>query len=714
MRWNVSPQRPTKLHEYEHTLYTTWDLSHQALLREEGPLGAAAARLLTLLAFFDHQAFWHKVLSAGLTRNSPKWLQDLLANDGDFGIVMGLLTEYCFVNGHDTMQSWSMHSCVHDWTLAILNANIDSGLYWYAFECTSALTGGQKRPCLELAQFTPLVAHACRLVAPRLFHENLMSYIPQSHVTSAKRLTILLQKHDQCGKATQIWDQVLEACGKRLDTNSAAFRLLLHHQAQLYYEQGLISQAEEICVRNLPVFEQSWSVDHDHTLDVVNLLIGIYVAQERLAEAQEMASRALIAKLNKYGYDCTDTLVAFSNLAALHERQGRYDEAENVFLRILPKQDLLLGAGHPDTIATLERLGVVYMRQERWAEYEQILLRLLAIKEKTFAADRRSTLETISLLGQRYCRRDQMERAASTFLKVMNGRSQLLDSDHPSTIQAVCHLGMLYHDLKQYDRAEGFFRQILEWRRLNLRERHPATLSCLAFLGDSLYCQKGKLQEAEQVYAEALEGYTAENGPDHSSTQTATECLGYTYLRLEKLMDAEALFARLTPTPLRIANRAITLKDLQKLPELIELAITWAITNNTVFECLCRTLLRCSEEQLAHAAFTYQIAFHGKVSPAICDGCDCSISSTKGRAICRQCADTDVCAECFVKLNAGELPQLPDCASHSFLELDFAAMKEEAGSVTEAQLVSWLRGLSISHGGKGAESDVQIPTTDAP
>lgn len=28
--------------------------------------------------------------------------------------------------------------CVHDWTLAVLNKDIDSQQYWYAFDCVAA------------------------------------------------------------------------------------------------------------------------------------------------------------------------------------------------------------------------------------------------------------------------------------------------------------------------------------------------------------------------------------------------------------------------------------------------------------------------------------------------------------------------------------------------------------------------------------------------
>ncbi|KAK5399989.1 hypothetical protein LTR06_011355 [Exophiala xenobiotica] len=54
-RWNIDPRRPLQLQEYrDRTLFTTWDLSYTRLESED----VDAAKLLRLLAYFDHQRIW--------------------------------------------------------------------------------------------------------------------------------------------------------------------------------------------------------------------------------------------------------------------------------------------------------------------------------------------------------------------------------------------------------------------------------------------------------------------------------------------------------------------------------------------------------------------------------------------------------------------------------------------------------------------------------
>lgn len=132
--WNVNPHRLEQLQDYqERTLYTTWNLTYRRLQHDD----AEAAQVLQLMAYFDHQAVWYQLLRGGLSSDLPEGLQASLGDQMRFESVMATLVEYCLVDVQHASQSYSMHSCVHDWTLGELNAAIRPELYWYAFDCVS-------------------------------------------------------------------------------------------------------------------------------------------------------------------------------------------------------------------------------------------------------------------------------------------------------------------------------------------------------------------------------------------------------------------------------------------------------------------------------------------------------------------------------------------------------------------------------------------------
>jgi hypothetical protein len=60
-----------------------------------------------------------------LADSSPQWLREVLTDDLIFDRVLRNLTGYLFLDIQPMSGFWSMHDCVHDWTLAALNNTIN-------------------------------------------------------------------------------------------------------------------------------------------------------------------------------------------------------------------------------------------------------------------------------------------------------------------------------------------------------------------------------------------------------------------------------------------------------------------------------------------------------------------------------------------------------------------------------------------------------------
>lgn len=124
-RLDVDPRRPLQLQEHaDRTLYTRWNLTHHRL-ESDSP---RAAQVLKLLACFDNQMTSFDLLHAGLNATSPDWLKEVAGHRIDFENVMGILVDYCLIEVQPTTKSYSMHACIHDWTL--LELNRITSKYW--------------------------------------------------------------------------------------------------------------------------------------------------------------------------------------------------------------------------------------------------------------------------------------------------------------------------------------------------------------------------------------------------------------------------------------------------------------------------------------------------------------------------------------------------------------------------------------------------------
>ena len=112
----------------DQTLYSTWNLSLQQV-RSQDP---EAAELLRLMAFLDNQDLWYELFQAGAEDRALWWLE-VVKSKARFNRAMSKLHDYSLVEIR--AGSYSLHACVHDWTLECLNRDLDNEIYQIAVHC---------------------------------------------------------------------------------------------------------------------------------------------------------------------------------------------------------------------------------------------------------------------------------------------------------------------------------------------------------------------------------------------------------------------------------------------------------------------------------------------------------------------------------------------------------------------------------------------------
>jgi len=156
------------------------------------------------------------------------------------------LTEDCST---PVQSSWySLHTCVHDWTLKSLNREFDHGLYSLAANCIA---------------------------------RNVMFDTDAEYWVVNRRLIqhVIRLEYEQTRRSVH-WN-----CVKVED---------MYNIAYLNNTVGRMAEAEKMYQRALDVYEKAWGrPDHTSTLDTVNNLALLYSKQGRMAEAEKMYQRAL-------------------------------------------------------------------------------------------------------------------------------------------------------------------------------------------------------------------------------------------------------------------------------------------------------------------------------------------------------------------------------------------------------------------------------------
>src|SRR5215469_8011752 len=132
----TSPQ----LNSYEdRSLYTTWQLSLQRIEQQN----SLSAKLLKLWAYFDRQDVWFELLRHGSSADDG-WIQKLTEDELSFTEAVRVLSNYGLVDPDLSLRNlhgsggYSMHSCVHSWTVFVLNKEWDERLARLALTCIAS------------------------------------------------------------------------------------------------------------------------------------------------------------------------------------------------------------------------------------------------------------------------------------------------------------------------------------------------------------------------------------------------------------------------------------------------------------------------------------------------------------------------------------------------------------------------------------------------
>jgi tetratricopeptide (TPR) repeat protein len=248
--WAKLQESSPGLTSYEdRTLCSTWQLSLNNIKQRNG----LSAKLLCLWAYFDNQDLWFELLRHSDSED-PDWIQELAKDELSFHSAARVLTDHGLaevdMSSQELVESrgYSIHGCVHSWTIHVLNQewNYD------------------------------LARAAVKLVA---------SHIPkQDAVQPRLKQQRLLQHAARCSYIV---------LNDLATDEGMALAWAYHNFGRFYADQGKLAEAEEMLQRALQGREKALGAEHTSTLTTVNCLGNLYIDQGKFTEAEEMLQRAL-------------------------------------------------------------------------------------------------------------------------------------------------------------------------------------------------------------------------------------------------------------------------------------------------------------------------------------------------------------------------------------------------------------------------------------
>jgi tetratricopeptide (TPR) repeat protein len=288
--WAKLQKTSPVLSSYEdRTLYSTWQISFEHVERRN----VLSAQLLRLWAYFDNQDLWFELLQHSDSED-PHWIQELVEDELSFHGAMRILSDHGLVKVYKSSQEllesqgYSIHRCVHSWTVHVLNQEWNYDLARIALNSIALHVPGEQanRPWLTQRRLLQHAARCSYTVLNNLVRDNSMEW-------AYHKLGLLYASQGKLAEAEQMYHWALQEKERVLGVEHTLTLDTVHNLGNLYLNQGKLNKAEQMYLRALEGYEKALSIEHTSTLDTINNLGVLYQGQGKLTKAEQMFQRAL-------------------------------------------------------------------------------------------------------------------------------------------------------------------------------------------------------------------------------------------------------------------------------------------------------------------------------------------------------------------------------------------------------------------------------------
>ena len=234
---------------YEHTLYSTWQLSYDHIEKEN----ELSAKLLQLWAYFDNQDVWFEMLHHG-DEDDPQWFLRLTDDILGFSQAMRVICNHglaeVYVGSDEKVESggYEMHGCVHSWTMHVLNQETDMELARLALKCVASHAPEKEASKRWITQ-RRLIQHGIRCLY--MAEEKLIKW--EGLDWAWHRCGNLLSDQGRLEKAEKMYNRALQgyenALGPRRVRTFMNALNTVENLAALYAETGRREAAREMYLR---------------------------------------------------------------------------------------------------------------------------------------------------------------------------------------------------------------------------------------------------------------------------------------------------------------------------------------------------------------------------------------------------------------------------------------------------------------------------------
>lgn len=288
---------------------------------------------------------------------------------------------------------------------------------------------------------------------------------------------------------------------------------------------------------------------HPDTIRAMRQLASAYYDNSQLDDAEPLYESAFAFIGNIPGAEHELRALLLNDLAMLYQTRRRYEASEAAYLDCLKIRRSLLGAKHPETLGTTSNLATLYEAIGRFDEAQGLHDYVLQIRQQTLPAQDPLIADAMHYCARCFMKRGRYSEAPIQFDKALPLLEEALrinlnkwlerGKDHPATVAVRYDRVQVYLEQESYELAAPLLEELIVHFREMWTDEHETTLEAMSMLGWT-YMQLDRLEEAENKLLEILRSNQLSSPSDPRTLRVRGNLAGIFY-RLAKLDEAIAM-----------------------------------------------------------------------------------------------------------------------------------------------------------------------------
>ena len=454
---------------YKFSVYTTWEISFEAIKKFSGQTADNAIELIRIFCFLHYDGITEEIFEKAwknscdreyLSRNIAGLFyinsQEPMAEWDPFAIreAAALLASFSLIRIDASGRRMSMHPLVHVWVRDRLPGDLQK-LYrdMASYTLATAMSWTGRLPDIEFRR--ALVNHIDSCINLWKDGSFLGRDFDYDRIEMAARFAYVFSENGRLRDAMELGEKVLEARHRTLGSDHLDTLRAMDGLAKSYGNMGRWQEAMELFEKVWEVSRRTLGSEHPNTLMAMYGLANSCGNMGRMQEAMELWEKVLEASRRTLGSEHPGTLGAMHGLAKSYSDMGRMQEAMELIEKVWEVSQRTLGSEHPDTLRAMHDLANKYRDVGRQQEAVELMEKVLEAMQRTLGIEHPDTLRSMNNLANSYSDVGYQQEAMELWEKVLEVRQRTLGSEHPDTLRAMHALANSYGDMGGSRRAEG-------------------------------------------------------------------------------------------------------------------------------------------------------------------------------------------------------------------------------------------------------------------